>query len=370
MPNLFADKNANAKTDLDAILSGDIAMEGASAPIKNTKNLVEAIKSEQDLLSKLVPLSEVDIFKFMKNLHGGSFFNLGLFTSIPVAGRYKSTYRIYKVVNMTAIVSGVSYENVGTTKDFRDQTGQGPGKSFYDHVPGYENKVGVHKSNPNSKYILWDVKASSGNWYAYYLADIDTGAILPISAKSLESSVVLTPSEKERLQPKAVTGYDVSTGALVTNKTVWRTTKFEHVFWLSQNGYELGAKFEESLTGVSSSENLEEATGEATFRDLHADVHTDLDTILSGDMAESVSNATNEDYSHLEPFECEHCGKTLYGDDYRMLYSAENDYDEVVCHDCYNKASVNESKKLKESYRRTVSRGNSLADNDFFVDFE
>ena len=373
MPNLFADKHADVKTDLDAILSGDVIMEATETALKTTnKNLVEAIVSEQDLLSKLTPISEVDIFSFMKSLRGGTFFNMGMFSSIPASRAYKQTFRIYKVVNMTAIVSGVSYENVGTTKDFRNQTGKGPGKAFYDHAPGYENKVGLLKSNPDSKYILWDVKASSGNWVAYYLVDIATGDIKPVSVIDLEASDYLTQTEKNKLRPRPMTGFDLNTGALVTNETVWRTTKFEHVFWLSQSGFELGAKFEESLTGVASNKELEEAVGEVTFRDLHANVDTDLDALLSGSMDENCKKTftKNEDYSHLEPFECEHCGKIIYGDNYRMLYNDEYDYDEVVCYDCYNNANIKESKNLKESYRRVITVDHSLVDNELFTDFD
>ena len=104
--------------------------------------VTEAINLEADLLLKLTPLSEAEIFEFMKNLRGGTYFNMGMYSSIPVSKAYKSSIRIYKVIDLTAIVSGVSYENVGTTKDFRQATGEGPGKSWYDHTPGYENKVG------------------------------------------------------------------------------------------------------------------------------------------------------------------------------------------------------------------------------------
>jgi hypothetical protein len=334
MSNIFADKHANVKTDLDAVLSGSEVMEGAKVISEKpvSKKLIETINSEQDLVSKLVPISEVDIFSFMKTLHGGSFFNMGMFSSIPVARAHKQTFRIYKVINMTAIVSGVSYENVGTTKDFRDRTGKAAGGAWYDHAPGYENKVGLLKSNPNSKYILWDVKASSGNWVAYYLVDIATGAVQPISEASLLASNYLTQTEKNKMTPKPVTGFDLNTGALVTNETVWRTTKFEHVFWLSQKGQEFGAKFEESLTGVSSNEELEEAVGEVSFRDLHAGVDTDLDMLLSGEVVESVEKSSKDD----DTVEVEQ---------------------KVPTH-------------IQESYRRIVSRGKSLVDNDLFVDFE
>ena len=121
--------------------------------------------------------------------------------------------------------------------------------------------------------------------------------------------------------PKPVTGFDTATGDLVTNDTVWRTAKFEHVFWLSQGGHEFGAKFEESLTGADDCEELTEEFGEDLFRDIHAYAHTDVDAILSGEVVESKD--TKED-----------------------------------------------NKSITESCRRTVSRGKSLIDNDLFVDFE
>lgn len=91
--------------------------------------LKEAISIEADLLLKLRALPEHEIFEFMQNLRGGTYFNMGMFSAIPVSKAYKATIRIYKVVDLAAIVSGVSYENVGTTKEFRDQTGEAPGHS-------------------------------------------------------------------------------------------------------------------------------------------------------------------------------------------------------------------------------------------------
>lgn len=193
-------------------------------------NINEAISLEADLLLKLKPLSEVDIFEFMKNLRGGTYFNMGMYSSIPVSRAYKSTIRIYKVIDLTAIVSGVSYENVGTTREFRDRTGEVPGKSWYDHTPGFENKVGQKKSDPNSKYVLWDIKRGTGTCVRYYVVDIDTGAVTPVSKADIEASPYLTASEKAKLTPKPVVGFDLNTGEAVENKTVWRTAAFEHIF--------------------------------------------------------------------------------------------------------------------------------------------
>lgn len=304
------------------------------------KSIHEAIISEQDLVAKLSPLPEIEIFEFMQNLRGGTYFNMGMYSFIPVSRAYKKTYRIYKVINMTAIVSGVSYENIGTTKDFRDRTDKGPGGAWYDHVPGFENKVGQKKSDPNSKYVLWDIKASSDNWVRYFLVDIATGSVMPISKDEVLESDYLTPSEKAKMTPKKVEGYDKNTGELIENQTNWRTAAFEHIFWLSQAGKntkEYGTKFTEGKENMNKN-TLEEATGMELFRDAHASVTTDLDAILSGSM--------DEEYQ-----------KTL-------AEAAEEDIVDENCETDDKKAD------LKESYRRIVSRGNSLVDNELFVEFD
>lgn len=253
--------------------------------------VTEAINLEADLLLKLKPLPEVEIFEFMKNLRGGTYFNMGMYSSIPIAKAYKSTIRIYKVVDLTAIVSGVSYENVGTTKDFRQATGEGPGKSWYDHTPGFENKVGQKKSDPNSKYVLWDIKRGTGTCVRYYVVDIDTGAVTPVSKDDVLQSDWLTQTEKNKLMPKPVVGIDLTTGQAVENKTVWRTAAFDHIFWLNQAGkstQEYGVRFEEDFS-------LAEAAEDELFMDAHAFVKTDLDAILSGAVIESVKKPVEED---------------------------------------------------------------------------
>lgn len=220
----------------------------------------ESISFEQDLLNKLVPLSEAEIFEFMQNLRGGTYFNMGMYSYIPVSRAYKKTFRIYKVLNLTAIVSGVSYENIGTTKDFRDRTGKAASSAWYDHMYGFENKVGVKKSDPNSKYVLWDVKAGSDTWVCYYLVDIDSGVVKPLTKDDVLNSDYLTASEKAKMQPKKVEGFDKTTGELIENQTTWRTAAFEHIFWLSQAGKntkEYGIKFMEN-TKIDKNENLTE----------------------------------------------------------------------------------------------------------------
>jgi hypothetical protein len=300
----------------------------------------EAISLEADLLLKLKPLSEVEIFEFMKNLRGGTHFNMGMYSSISPARAYKKSLRIYKVIDLTAIVSGVSYENIGTTKEFRDRTGEAPGKSWYDHTPGFENKIAQKKSDPNSKYVLWDVKRGTGTCVRYYVVDIDTGAVTPISEAALEASAYLTDTEKAKMKPRPVVGFDLKTGEAVENKTTWRTVAFEHIFWLNQAGkatQEYGVRFEEDF-------DLSEAADSDVFMDAHAHVRTDLDAILSGEIAESVEEPLEEE---ADLFIDAHAGVKTNLDD--VLSGEET---------------------LTESYRRTVARGNKLVDNELFVDFE
>ena len=311
--------------------------------------ITEAINLEADLLLKLKPLSEVEIFEFMKNLRGGTYFNMGMYSSIPVSKAYKSTIRIYKVVDLTAIVSGVSYENVGTTKDFRQATGEGPGKSWYDHTPGFENKVGQKKSDPNSKYVLWDIKRGTGTCVRYYVVDIDTGAVTPVSKDDVLQSDWLTKTEKNKLMPTPVVGIDLTTGQAIENKTAWRTAAFDHIFWLNQAGKstrEYGVRFEEDFS-------LTEATDDGLFMDAHAFVKTDLDAILSGSVIESVKKFVEEDVD-ADIFLDAHAGTKAKLDDVlsgAVIESAD--------------------KELTESYdRRTVARGNTLVDNELFVDFD
>jgi hypothetical protein len=303
----------------------------------------EAISLEADLLLKLKPLAEAEIFEFMKNLRGGTYFNMGMYSSIPVARAYKSTIRIYKVLDMTAVVSGVDYENIATTKDFRDRTDKGPGGAWYDHTPGYEHKVGQKKSDPSNKYVLWNVKRGTGTCVRYYVVDIDTGAVTPVSQSDIENSVYLTATEKAKLKPKKVEGFDKTTGELIENQTTWRTAAFEHIFWLNQAGKstrEYGVRFEEDFT-------LSEDAESNIFMDAHAGVRNNLDDILSGAFIESVKKPLEED---VDIFMDVHA-------------SEKTKLDDILS------GNIEESKELKESYRRIVSRGKTLLENELFVDF-
>ena len=399
--------------------------------MKSSKQIKEAISLEQELLSKLVPLSETDIFDFMKNLRGGTYFNMGMYSFIPVSRAYKKTLRIYKVINMTAIVSGVSYENIGTTKDFRDRTGKAASSSWYNHVQGYENKIGVKKSDPNSKYVLWDIKVGTGNWVRYYVVDIATGVVTPVSKEDVMNSGYLTESEKAKLTPKKVEGFDKTTGELIENQTNWRTAAFEHIFWLSQGGKntkEYGTKFMENKE-VMNKNTLEEASSVELFRDAHANVTTDLDAILSGSMDEDYQKILTEEPNTVP--EVAYVIKTDDGPGYEDVYLAwsnnrdgyitveyideigDGDYSTDIDYIVQNAKDANsmtlggweapmrvvkvtnfsdvylngevpkeeivqvldfgkksESKNLKESYRRIISRGKNLVNNDLFVDFD
>ena len=303
------------------------------------KNMNEAISLEADLLLKLKPLPEAEIFEFMKNLRNGTYFNMGMYSSIPVARAYKSTIRIYKVIELLAIVSGVDYENIKTTKEFRDRTGKAPAGAWYDHTPGYERKVAQKKSDPNSKYVLWNVKRGHSTCVRYYVVDIDTGAVTPISQAQIENSIYLTPTEKAKLTPKKPTGFDKTTGELVENETTWKTTAFEHIFWLNQSGkatQEYGTRFEEDFC---LSEDIDETN---IFVDAHAGVRNNLDDILSGAVIESVDKSLDED-----------------ADVFVDVHAQEkSNLDDIL------------SGKLEESYRRTTSRGKSLLENELFIDFE
>ena len=236
----------------------------------NKKKVNEAINTESDLILKLKPIPEADIYNFMQSLRGGTYFNMGMYSSIPIARAYKSTLRLYKVVEMQAIVSGVDYENIKTTQDFRAETSKAASGSWYHHEPGFENKIGIKNSDPNAKY---------------YLVDIATEVVTPVTKADVLNSNYLTASEKAKLQPVPVTGYSLTTGQVISNETVWRTAAFEHIFWLNQAGKataEYGVKFEEGF-------DLTEEISSDIFRDGHPHVKTDLDALLAGPTQDEFS---------------------------------------------------------------------------------
>ena len=77
-----------------------------------TENMNEAITLESDLILKLKPIPEADIYAFMGGLKGGTYFNMGMYSSIPIARAYKSTLRLYKVVEMQAIGAGALNQGI------------------------------------------------------------------------------------------------------------------------------------------------------------------------------------------------------------------------------------------------------------------
>lgn len=250
------------------------------------RKLSEAILTKADLDLRLQPISEADILNFMSNLKGGTYFNMGMFSEIPVARAYKKSIKIYKVMNQFAIVSGISFGNKGDVKDFRAATGKAPSSAWYDHMRGYENKVGVKKSDPNAKYVLWDVKLNTNTWVAYYVVDADTNKVTPVSKAGLLASDLLTPSEKAKLTPKPVIGIDLNTGAVITKDIIWRTAAFNHIFWLEQGGKTVksfGKKFSESYKTRNSRRVLEAASRRELFIDLNAGVDTDVDQLIFGE---------------------------------------------------------------------------------------
>jgi hypothetical protein len=365
-----------------------------------SKSLTEAINSVSELEAKLRPLSELEIFKFMHGLRPGTFFNMGMYSMIPVASAYKDSIFIYKVINMTAIVSGVDYENIGTTKDFRDRTGKGAGGAWYDHMPGYEHKVGVKKSDQASKYVLWDIKDSSDNWVRFYLVDSDANTIKPVSKLDLETCPYLTPGTKSKLSAgEKSKGVDKVTGQVIENQTNWRTAAFTHIFWLSQNGAktsEYGARFVEGKANMNK-QNLKEA-GSPVFRDLHADIHTDLDAFFNGSIDEKLKeDAQNSKQLYIATDlnggdVLDYTWATSKEEAYDYFYNREpyiSDWDDLYVEtaeeagytpeeikDLFDIEQTNDSesacKKLsmKESYRRTVARGKEFIDNELFVDFD
>ena len=268
-------------------------LEEKELPAK--EELVETIVNEDDLILKLKPLSEAEIYEFMDNLKGGTYFNMGMYSSIPIARKYKATYRLYKVIEMSAIVSGIDYENKKDVKDFRAATDKEAGDAFYTHEPGREHKVGIGKKDPNAKYVLWDIKPNSGTEVKYYLVDIDTKGVTPVTKDSVLNSDYLTETEKNKMRPRPVTGYDKETGDLVENKANWRTAKFEHIFWLNQAGKatrEYGTRFSEEF-------DLQEEIGADIFRDGHPNA-ANLDDILDGLRGRSDRFVDNEFFTDFE----------------------------------------------------------------------
>jgi hypothetical protein len=113
---------------------------------------------------------------------------------------------------------------------------------------------------------------------------------------------------------------------------------------LSQAGkatQEYGTRFEEDLS-------LSEDAGANIFVDAHAGIRNNLDDILSGAVIESTTKRLGES---TNVFVDAHASKSTKLDDILS-----------------GKAAKRET--VNESYRRTVSRGKTLVENDLFVDFD
>ena len=406
--SFFVDRHAGIDTDVDALL-----MDGINESIDGSEEiLTEDIVSIADLDTKLQPLLETEILDFMSKLRGGTFFNMGMFSMIKpnAANKHK---RIYKITNMSAIVSGVDYENIGTTKEFRDRTGETPGGAWYDHKPGYEHRVGVHKKAPSQHYVLWKYDDKKGRkvdvWY--FVVDTLAGTVDPVSLDKLLEAEYLTDSVKKSLLPKKVTGIDLTSGELVVNETNWRTAAFEHIFWLSQGGanpMNLGTKFLESLEN-----EREEALTESDnfFVDRHAGIDTDVDSLLESTLtvkdftkdlkelyAEDVAETGDKSYdcdSNSENYDIhinslKDIAKQYDKEFDNLSHTIVSKIDNMVSKDFTykqiidalineaNNESLTESRRkqvrknrpVRESYRRTVSRGSDFIDNELFVDFD
>lgn len=200
------------------------------------KELTEAITSEADLMLRLTPLTSDEIFNFMEGMKKGTLFNLGQYSSVPVSAKYKNDIRIYKVIEMSKIVSGVKHENKQSVKDFRDATGKAPGATWWKHKPGWETKVAEHEKDPNKNYVIWYINKNALNTVKYFLVDAVNNTILPLKKDDVLNSVYLTKSQKDALNPKPATGIDLNTGAIVVDETKPRVAAFDHIFWLSQEG--------------------------------------------------------------------------------------------------------------------------------------
>jgi hypothetical protein len=170
------------------------------------KELTEAINSEADLMLRLTPLQPKEIFDFMAGMKKGTLFGLGQYSSIGVSAKYKKEIRIYKVIEMTNVVSGVEYENKETTKEFRDATGKLPGGTWWKHKPGWETKVGEHKDDPNKNYVLWYINKPSRNTVKYFLVDTINNVIQAVKKDDIKNSIYLTASQKAALDPKPSVG--------------------------------------------------------------------------------------------------------------------------------------------------------------------
>ena len=101
--------------------------------------------------------------------------------------------------------------------------------------------------------------------------------------------------------------------------------------------------------------------------DAHAFVRTDLDAILSGAVIESVKKPVEEDVD-ADVFLDAHAGIKAKLDDVLSGAVTEGKTSETAEED--SEVVRQKGKSVNESYRRVVSRGKTLVDNELFVDFD
>lgn len=278
----------------------------ASTKVSLSESLVnEEIKTEGELLLKLTPLPPADIYSFMDGLKPGTYFSMGLLTMLKLNDEGKKSIRVYRILEYSAIVSGVEYENIATTKEFRARTGKLPGGTWWNHEPGYETKIAYRKKDPRDKYVIWDIQRSKSATSRLYLVDLINNSFKAVSEADLlrDMDKYLVEDDRKKLRHETHTqqAADKQTGEIVELKTKYRTGKFENVFWLKQNGKatgEKGKKFEEDFDGDDIVE----------FTDLHANCErVDVDGILSGRLNMDGTPAEDyvedsEDYGEVEEY--------------------------------------------------------------------
>lgn len=246
---------------------------------RQSRKLSEAIVSEADLLLKLSPVAPVEIRDFMANYKKGTFYTLGIYSSISIARDFKKSLRLYRVLEYHNITTGKTYENTAAVQEFRDLTGKPEGETWWEYEPGSDRKIAQNKNKPEDKYVpYFYTKSEKDKSYCitrFYLVDISTNTVNNVTLDSVLESSYLTESTKKDLRPKAQIGINVNTGEVVENKARPRVTPFAHVYWMKQGGEnprEYGAQFVEAV--------LNEESNEMRVFDAFAHNGQDLDTLL------------------------------------------------------------------------------------------
>lgn len=246
---------------------------------RQSRKLSEAIVSEADLLLKLNPVAPAEIRDFMANYKKGTFYTLGIYSSISIARDFKKSLRLYRVLEYHNITTGKTYENTAAVQEFRDLTGKPEGETWWEYEPGSDRKIAQNKNKPEDKYVPYfytkNEKDKSYCITRFYLVDISANTVNNVTLDSVLESNYLTESTKKDLRPKAQIGINVNTGEVVENKARPRVTPFAHVYWMKQGGEnsrEYGAQFVEAV--------LNEESNEMRLFDAFAHNGQDLDTLL------------------------------------------------------------------------------------------